>query len=139
MNAGIFSWVLTEQGIASSLTEFALSLTQNKIVMLLIINIVFLLAGCVMDNTSALFILVPIVMPIAKALGIDLIHLGVILVLNLSIGQVTPPVGPNLYVAADIGRMKFERIMAGVTPLLLMSIVALLLVTFVPWFSLCLL
>lgn len=92
-----------------------------------------------MDNTSALFILVPIVMPIAKALGIDLIHLGVILVLNLSIGQVTPPVGPNLYVAADIGRMKFERIMAGVTPLLLMSIVALLLVTFVPWFSLCLL
>ncbi|MDO5352123.1 MAG: TRAP transporter large permease [Succinatimonas sp.] len=139
MNAGIFSWVLTEQGIAASLTEFALSLTQNKIVMLLIINIVFLLAGCVMDNTSALFILVPIVMPIAKALGIDMIHLGVILVLNLSIGQVTPPVGPNLYVAADIGKMKFERIMSGVTPLLLMSIVALLLITFVPWFSLCLL
>ena len=139
MNAGIFSWVLTEQGIAASLTELALSLTQDKIVMLLIINIVFLLAGCVMDNTSALFILVPIVMPIAKALGIDMIHLGVILVLNLSIGQVTPPVGPNLYVAADIGKMKFERIMSGVTPLLLMSLVALLINTFVPWFSLCLL
>lgn len=139
MNAGIFSWVLTEQGIAASLTELALSLTQDKIVMLLIINIVFLLAGCVMDNTSALFILVPIVMPIAKALGIDMIHLGVILVLNLSIGQVTPPVGPNLYVAADIGKMKFERIMSGVTPLLLMSLVALLIITFVPWFSLCLL
>lgn len=139
MNAGIFSWVLTEQGIAASLTELALSLTQDKIAMLLIINIVFLLAGCVMDNTSALFILVPIVMPIAKALGIDMIHLGVILVLNLSIGQVTPPVGPNLYVAADIGKMKFERIMSGVTPLLLMSLVALLIITFVPWFSLCLL
>ena len=139
MNAGIFSWVLTEQGIAARLTEFALSLTQDKLMMLLLINIVFLCAGCVMDNTSALFILVPIILPIAKALGIDLIHLGVVLVLNLSIGQVTPPVGPNLYVAADIAKIKFESIMRGVTPLLLVSLVALLLVTFVPWFSLCLL
>lgn len=139
MNAGIFSWVLTEQGIAARLTEFALSLTQDKIVMLLIINVVFLFAGCVMDNTSALFILVPIVMPIAKALGIDMIHLGVVLVLNLSIGQVTPPVGPNLYVAADIAKVKFEKIMRGVTPLLLVSMIALLLVTFIPWLSLCLL
>ncbi len=138
MNAGIFSWVLTEQGIAARLTEFALSLTTDKIVMLLIINVVFLLAGCVMDNTSALFILVPIVMPIAKALGIDMVHLGVVLVLNLSIGQVTPPVGPNLYVAADIAKVKFEKIMQGVTPLLLVSIIALLIVTFVPWLSLCL-
>lgn len=139
MNAGIFSWVLTEQGIAARLTEFALSLTQDKLIMLLIINVVFLFAGCVMDNTSALFILVPIVMPIAKALGIDMIHLGVVLVLNLSIGQVTPPVGPNLYVAADIAKVKFEKIMQGVPPLLLVSLIALLLVTFVPWLSLCLL
>ena len=102
MNAGIFSWVLTQQGIAASLTEMALALTDNRYIMLFIINIVFLCAGCVMDNTSALYILVPIIMPIAKALDINMIQLGVILVLNLSIGQVTPPVGPNLYVAADI-------------------------------------
>ena len=110
MNAGIFSWVLTQQGIAASLTEMALALTDNKYIMLFIINIVFLCAGCVMDNTSALYILVPIIMPIAKALDINMIQLGVILVLNLSIGQVTPPVGPNLYVAADIGKVKFEEI-----------------------------
>ena len=138
MNAGIFSWVLTEQGIAARLTEFAISSVESKIVMFIIINIVFLLAGCVMDNTSALFILVPIVMPIAKAMGIDMVHLGVILVLNLSIGQVTPPVGPNLYVATDIAKTKFENVMRGVTPLLLVSMVALLLVTFVPALSLCL-
>ncbi len=138
MNAGIFSWVLTEQGIAARLTEFALSLTQDKIVMLLIINVVFLCAGCVMDNTSALFILVPIIMPIAKALDINMVHLGVVLVLNLSIGQVTPPVGPNLYVAADIAKVKFEKIIHGVTPLLLVSLVALMLVTFIPALSLCL-
>ena len=66
MNAGIFSWVLTQQGIAASLTEMALALTDNKYIMLFIINIVFLCAGCVMDNTSALYILVPIIMPIAN-------------------------------------------------------------------------
>ena len=66
MNAGIFSWVLTQQGIAASLTEMALALTDNRYIMLFIINIVFLCAGCVMDNTSALYILVPIIMPIAK-------------------------------------------------------------------------
>ncbi len=138
MNAGIFSWVLTQQGIATALTEAAISLTDNKYIMLFIINIVFLIAGCVMDNTSALYILVPIVMPIAQALNIDLVHLGVVLVLNLSIGQVTPPVGPNLYVAADIGKVKFEDICRKLVPLLVMSLVALLIVTYVPWLATCL-
>lgn len=138
MNAGIFAWVLTQQGIASDLTEMALDLTRNKYVMLLLINVIFLIAGCVMDNTSALFILVPILMPIAQALGIDMIHLGVVIILNLSIGQVTPPVGPNLYVAADIGRVTFENICKKMVPLMIMALVALLLITFVPWFSLAL-
>ena len=137
MNAGIFSWVLTQQGIAASLTEMALALTDNKYIMLFIINIVFLCAGCVMDNTSALYILVPIIMPIAKALDINMIQLGVILVLNLSIGQVTPPVGPNLYVAADIGKVKFEVICRKMVPLL-MSLVALFAITYIPALSLCL-
>ena len=138
MNAGIFAWVLTQQGIASDLTSLALALTNDKIVMLLVINVIFLIAGCVMDNTSAMYILVPIIMPIAKALGIDMIHLGVIIVVNLSIGQVTPPVGPNLYVAADIGRVKFEQICRQMVPLLIMALAALFIITFVPWFSLAL-
>lgn len=138
MNAGIFAWVLTQQGIAADLTEMALDLTRNKYIMLLLINVIFLIAGCVMDNTSALFILVPILMPIAQALGIDMIHLGVVIILNLSIGQVTPPVGPNLYVAADIGRVTFENICRKMVPLMIMALVSLLLITFVPWFSLAL-
>lgn len=136
MNAGVFSWLLTQQGIAAQLTELALDLTTNKYIMLLVINVIFLIAGCLMDNTSALYILVPIIMPIAKTLGIDMIHLGTVLILNLSIGQVTPPVGPNLYVAADIGGVTFENICRKMVPLLAMSLVALLVVTFVPWLSL---
>jgi len=135
MNAGVFSWVLTQQGIATQLTEMTLGLTTNKYVMLLLINLIFLAAGCVMDNTSAMYILVPIILPIAQALDINLVHLGVIIVLNLSIGQVTPPVGPNLYVAADIGRVKFEVICRKMVPLLIMSLISLLLVTYVPWFA----
>ena len=77
-------------------------------------------------------------MPIAKALDINMIQLGVILVLNLSIGQVTPPVGPNLYVAADIGKVKFEVICRKMVPLLLMSLVALFAITYIPALSLCL-
>ena len=138
MNAGIFSWILTQQGIATQLTELAIGFTTNKYVMLLIINVVFLMAGCVMDNTSALYIIVPIILPIARALDINLVHLGVILVLNLSIGQVTPPVGPNLYVATDIGKVKFEVICRKMVPLLIMSLVALLIITFVPWLTTCL-
>ena len=138
MNAGIFSWILTQQRIATQLTELAIGFTDNKYVMLIIINIVFLMAGCVMDNTSALYIIVPIILPIARALDINLVHLGVILVLNLSIGQVTPPVGPNLYVAADIGKVKFEEICRKMVPLLLMSLVALFIITFVPWLTTCL-
>ncbi len=99
-------------------------------------NIIFLIAGCLMDNTSAMYILVPIIMPIAQALDINMIHLGTIIVLNLSIGQVTPPVGPNLYVAADIGRVKFENICRKMVPLLIMSMIALFIITYVPWFSL---
>ncbi|MCI1930374.1 MAG: TRAP transporter large permease [Clostridia bacterium] len=135
MNAGVFSWVLTQQGIAAQLTELAIGLTSNKYIMLIVINIVFLAAGCVMDNTSAMYILVPIIMPIAQALGINMVHLGVVIVLNLSIGQVTPPVGPNLYVAADIGKVKFEEICHKIVPLLIMSILALFVVTYIPAFS----
>lgn len=135
MNAGVFSWVLTQQGIAYQLTELALGLTNNKYVMLMVINLIFMAAGCVMDNTSAMYILVPIILPIAQSLGIDLTHLGVVIVLNLSIGQVTPPVGPNLYVAADIGKVKFEEICQKIVPLLIMSVIALLIITYVPWIS----
>ncbi len=135
MNAGVFSWVLTQQGIAYQLTELALGLTTNKYIMLMVINLIFLAAGCVMDNTSAMYILVPIILPIAQSLGIDLTHLGVVIVLNLSIGQVTPPVGPNLYVAADIGKVKFEEICRKIVPLLIMSAIALLIITYVPWFA----
>ena len=133
--AGVFSYVLAHQGIATALTNMALQLTDNKYVMLFVINIVFLIAGCLMDGVSAMYILLPIIIPIAQALNIDLLHLGVITVVNLSIGQVTPPVGPNLYVAADIAKCKFSEIIPKAIPFIIASIVILFVLTYVP--SLC--
>ena len=82
-----------------------------------------------------MYILLPIIIPIAQALNIDLLHLGVITVVNLSIGQVTPPVGPNLYVAADIAKCKFSEIIPKAIPFIIASIVILFVLTYVP--SLC--
>ena len=129
--AGVFSYVLAHQGIVANLTNMALRLTDNKYVMLFIINIVFLIAGCLMDGVSAMYILLPIIVPIAQALGIDLLHLGVVTVVNLSIGQVTPPVGPNLYVAADIAKCKFTEIIPKAIPFIIASVVILMVLTFV--------
>lgn len=130
--AGVFSYVLAHQGIVTRLTDMALSLTDNKYIMLLIINIVFLIAGCLMDGVSAMYILLPIIIPIANALNIDLLHLGVITVVNLSIGQVTPPVGPNLYVAADIAGCKFTDIIPKAMPFIIASVIVLFILTFCP-------
>ena len=85
-----------------------------------------------------MYILLPIIVPVAQALNIDLLHLGVITVVNLSIGQVTPPVGPNLYVAADVAECKFAEILPKVTPFLIATITILLILTYVPWLCTCL-
>ena len=109
-------------------------------------NIIFLIAGCFVDANSAMYIFIPIMYPVATKLGIDPIHFGIIATVNLAIGQVTPPVGVNLFVAIGISdRMKGLRdktkvtiasMSAAVWPMIISCVVALLLITYVPWFSL---
>ena len=106
---------------------------------LLIVNIVLLLAGCFLDSTSALYIFVPLFLPVAKQLGIDLVHFGTIMIVNLAIGLVTPPVGVNLYVACGIGEVDLKTISKAALPLIFASLVVLMFVTYVPGLSLCLL
>ena len=138
--AGLFSYVCTTQGISKAASNLLLQVSGNKYVFLIIVNIIFLIAGCFVDANSAMYIFIPIMYPVAQKLGIDLIHFGLIATVNLAIGQVTPPVGVNLFVAAG---MKFE----GVEPVTITTmskkvwkmvvacIIVLLLVTYIPWFS----
>ena len=102
---------------------------------LLIVNIILLIAGCFIDANSACYILVPILVPVATALGINPIHLGCIMIVNMAIGMVTPPVGVNLYVGCGIAKISLKEISIAVLPFIVASIAALLLTTYVPIIS----
>lgn len=129
--ASLFAYVLTVTGIASDASAALVKITGgNKLIFLIIINVILLIAGCFIDANSAMYILVPILLPVALQLGINPIHLGAIMVLNLAIGLVTPPVGVNLYVGCGIAGIKLKEICRAVWPLIIASIVALLLVTY---------
>ena len=138
--ATLFAYVFTrariDVAISSMLTDIA---GGNQIIFLLIVNVVLLIAGCFLDSTSALYIFTPLFVPVAQALGMNLIHFGTIMIVNLAIGLVTPPVGVNLYVACGIADTSLKKISASVIPLLVAALIVLLLVTYVPSLSMCLL
>ena len=123
--ASLFSYALTLTGIAADASAALISFVgDSKFLFLLIVNIILLIAGCFIDANSAMYIIVPILLPVANALGIDLVHLGCVMV-------VTPPVGVNLYVGCGIAGIKLKEICKGVMPLIVASILALLLVTYI--------
>ena len=143
--AAVFSYVCMKFGISKAAQALLLRVSGNKYVFLIIVNIIFLIAGCFVDANSAMYIFIPIMAPVAQELGIDLIHFGVIATVNLAIGQVTPPVGVNLFVAIGISdslgelrdktRVTIASISRAVWPMIVACLVALLLITYVPWFS----
>ncbi len=130
--ASLFAYVLTITGVAAKASAALISVSGgSKFVFLLILNLILLIAGCFIDANSAMYILLPILLPVASRMGVDLIHLGCIMVFNLAIGLVTPPVGVNLYVGCGIAKIKLKEICRAVMPLIIASVLALLLVTYV--------
>ncbi|MDO4633978.1 MAG: TRAP transporter large permease [Eubacteriales bacterium] len=135
--AGLFAYVLTRARLDVAISGALVSLTGgSRIIFFIIINIILLIAGCFLDSTSALYILVPLFVPVAKELGIDLIHLGVVMIVNLAIGLYTPPVGVNLYVACGVANVSLKAITKAIIPLLIASLIVLLLITYIPGISL---
>ncbi len=130
--ASIFSWVVTTENVAAYAVDFMLSITDNQYIILLIITVMLLIAGCFVDAVSAMYIFVPILLPIINAIGYDPMVFGVIMTVNLAIGQVTPPVGVNLYVACGISKISLKKISKDVLPFIGVSIAVLLLITFFP-------
>jgi len=133
--ASVFAWVLAAQQIPARLADSILMLTNNKYLILLMLNILMLMMGTVLEPTSNLIILTPVCLAIVKPLGIDPIHFGVIMVLNLTIGLITPPVGMCLFTACGIAKISLERILKPLVPLLAVVIGVLFLVTYVPWLT----
>ncbi|MGJ9457763.1 TRAP transporter large permease [Oceanobacillus sp. CF4.6] len=133
--ANIFGRLITLEQVAETVANFVLSISESKIVILLLLNVFLLLVGLVLEALAAIVILTPILLPMAMELGVDPIHFGIIMILNLAIGLITPPVGVNLFVSAGVTKMKIEEVIRGVMPLLIMMIIVLLLVTYIPEIS----
>lgn len=133
--ASVFAYIITTEQIARTISEGIMGLTDNPILILLLINILLLIAGAFIDAISAYYIFVPILLPIMIALNVDPTVFGVFMTVNLAIGLFTPPVGLNLYVAASISKSNIVEVSKGVVPFIIASIIVLMLVTYIPQLS----
>lgn len=130
--ASIFAWLLTVSQAAQLFSDAMFALTDNWWTFLIVVNVILLIVGAFLDTIAAISILVPILMPVAARYGIDPVHLGVVLTLNLMIGLLTPPVGMVLFVLSRIAKMSVEKTALAILPWMIPLFVALLLITFIP-------
>ena len=130
-----FSKVLTLGRIPTTVATLLTTMTDSKVLILLLINLLLLLVGCFMETVCAIMILAPILFPVVTALGVDPIHFGIIMVTNLAIGFITPPLGVNLFVASRVGETTLDVVIRGIIPFLVLMIATLMLITYVPAIS----
>jgi C4-dicarboxylate transporter DctM subunit len=131
-SASLYSWILAREGAPQALTGMVLSLTDEPWLLLLLVNVLLLLLGCFMEPLALMVIVVPSMLPLVQALGIDLTHFGVIVTLNLMIGLITPPIGLVMFTIMDITKLPLDRFTREIWPFLVALILVLLLVTYVP-------
>jgi len=135
-NASVFAYFLTLENIPQMLTDFVINMHLNKVMFLIAVNIILLVAGNFMEPSSIIMIMVPLLLPIAKQLGIDPVHFGVILTINMEIGMLTPPVGLNLFVASGITGESIKEVVKSVLPWFIVLVIGLILITYIPQISL---
>ncbi len=129
--ASIFAWVLTANQVTERFAALVLGITNNKYLLLLVINILLLIVGCFMETIASITILTPVLLPVVMKLGVDPIHFGVIMVLNLMIGLLTPPVGMVLFVLTRVSKISFERVTKATIPFILPLVIVLFLITYI--------
>jgi tripartite ATP-independent transporter DctM subunit len=132
----IMSYIMSYSGIPAAISEMLMSASSNKYVILLIMNVFLLVMGMFLDLTPAVLIFTPIFLPIIKSIGMSPVHFGIMLILNLGIGSVTPPVGSCLFVGCGVGKVTIEGVTKYIVPMFCAMVVALLLVTYIPALSL---
>ena len=135
-NASIFAYFLTLENIPQMLSDFVVSMHLTKVMFLVVVNIMLLIAGNFMEPSSIIMIMVPLLLPVAKMLGIDPIHFGVIITINMELGMLTPPVGLNLFVASGITKLSIKEVVKAVLPWFFVIFVGLMMITYIPEISL---
>jgi C4-dicarboxylate transporter, DctM subunit len=134
--AGVFAWLLTVNQVPATITAWLQSLNVSAWMLLLAINVLLLLVGCFLDPLSAILLLSPLLVPMVKALGIDTVHFGIVVTVNLAIGLFHPPFGINIFVAQSVLGLKLETIYRGIIPFVIIYLIALGLITYIPDISL---
>ena len=130
--ATLFGNIMTIEDVPGTVARAILSFSENKIVILMLINVLLLIVGTFMEALAAIVILVPILLPIVTGVGVSPLHFGVIIVVNLAIGFITPPVGVNLFVASGVAKAKLENIAGQALPMIALMLIVLLICTYIP-------
>ncbi len=134
--ASLFSWILTTSNIATTLSQMLIAVCDNQYVFLLIVNVLFLVAGCFIDVISAFYIFLPIFTPVLRNYNYSMVCFGVLMTVNFAIGQITPPVGTDLYVAANVAKIKIKEMLPYVWPFIIAGFIVVLLISFFPQITL---
>jgi tripartite ATP-independent transporter DctM subunit len=132
MTASLMGWVLARAQVPQQLGAWILGTTRNPLIILLMVNVFLLIVGCFMEALAAMIILVPVFLPVIQSVGIDPVHFGIVMVLNLMIGTLTPPVGIVLFVVARVAKLPFEVVTRATVPFLVPLIAVLVLITVFP-------
>jgi C4-dicarboxylate transporter DctM subunit len=135
-SASVFGWVLTANRIPELISQVFVSISDNPLVFLLLINLLLLLVGMFLETGAAITVLAPILTPVALKMGIDPIHFGIVMIVNLAVGMTTPPVGVNLFVACQIAGLRIEHIIRSMLPFYLSLLICLAIITYVPGLTL---
>jgi tripartite ATP-independent transporter DctM subunit len=134
--AACFGYLMTLMQIPQTVTAFFTGISDNKFVILALINVMLLVLGCLMDMSPLILILTPILLPVVKLLGVDPVHFGMIMMVNLGIGLITPPVGTVLFVGSAVSGLKIGAVTRAMKPFFVALFIVLLMVTYIPWLSL---
>jgi tripartite ATP-independent transporter DctM subunit len=133
--ASLFGWVLARERVPQLAAEFFLGVTDNPLVFLILLNVLLLIIGAVLEPTAAILIIVPVLTPVAMAFGLDPLHVGMIIIFNLLLGLVTPPVGLVIFVLSSVTDVPVKDVIRGILPVYVPLLLTLLLLTFVPAIS----
>ncbi len=137
-NAGMFAYLLTRAGVPDVIGQWLVEVLKSPVYFLLGINAALFVIGMFIETSAAIIVLAPILVPAALHFGIDPIHLGVIMVVNLALGMITPPFGVNLFAASAVARISVDRLLRDLVPFVLVIIGCLMIISYVPWLSLAL-
>ena len=132
----VFSTFMTFEKVPQMITEFLTGVSDNPYIVLMFINVFLLIVGCFLDTVPAIIVMAPMLLPTVEAMGINPIHFGVIMAVNLALGLCSPPYGCNLFVGAAVAKIKMESMFKYIIPYFIVGILALLIITYVPWLSL---